>query len=212
MSQLTQGNPGEQFINYGTFMVLFMVIGVGGKYCSGKNTLCSYLEKEGWSVIDADLIGHQVLKDKSQEVTACFGKEILDEKGSIDRKKLGQIVFSSKKELVALEAIVHPVMYNRISELCTKHPKSVINAALLEKMNVYTLCSRIIWVESPLCLRIKRALRRDKAGICSVFKRIFSQRKLKSKHLRKNVDIYTIRNGINSDLQTQALSFLNSMI
>ncbi|MBN1647084.1 MAG: dephospho-CoA kinase [Spirochaetales bacterium] len=188
-----------------------MVIGVSGKYCSGKNRLCSLLEARGWKQIDVDKLGHRALVEKRGRVTAEFGTSILAADGSIDRQRLGRIVFSGPRRMRRLEAIIHPLMYTWTEESCAVGSDTVINAAMLYRMQLYRLCDRVIWVSAPLSVRIQRAMQRDGLSLFKVLKRTVFQRKLKSKHLRRIVDIYTIRNDGKTDLSSELDSFLESI-
>ena len=80
-----------------------MVIGLTGGIGAGKSTILNILKKEfGFTVIETDRIAHELMEKGQpvyEEITACFGREILDEKQQIDRRKLGAIVFEQKKML-----------------------------------------------------------------------------------------------------------------
>ena len=122
-----------------------MVIGVTGKYCSGKNVVSGILRKQGFTEIDVDKIGHQVLAAEKKAVTDTLGRRILDRAGKIDRKKLADIVFKSKKNRIKLEAILHPLMKKRIQTIIKNNNNNfVINAALLFQMQLDRLCDFII--------------------------------------------------------------------
>ncbi len=185
-----------------------MVIGVSGKYCSGKNTVSGILEDRGWKVLDADKLGHEALIHQKARITEAFTESILGENGEIDRNKLGKIVFSDKRALKKLERIVHPWMYEQCRDFSLKHDRAVINAAVIYKMGVHKLCSTVIWVTASLPVRIGRALKRDGMPLALVLQKIWAQRKLKPKYLSKDVDIYIMRNDRRGDLPSQVDSFL----
>ena len=69
-----------------------MIIGVTGGIGAGKSTVCAVFEKAGARVIDADAIGHEVLRDPIviRNLTDVFGRKILDADGQIARRKLGK--------------------------------------------------------------------------------------------------------------------------
>ena len=91
------------------------VIGIIGGICSGKSTVAAQFEKLGCAVIDADKLAHDALFEPSvkKKITELFGDQILDSKGDIDRKKLGQLVFSDKNELSSLNMIIHRVVLDK---------------------------------------------------------------------------------------------------
>ena len=89
-----------------------MVIGIFGKSGCGKSTVCEYLRKKGFYVIDADKLGHKILKKGEEgykKVVDAFGDSFLDENLEIDRKKLGKYIFENKKADI-LSSISHPII------------------------------------------------------------------------------------------------------
>ena len=86
-------------------------IGLTGGIASGKSWVASQLRELDFRVLDADLAGHRLIEPGAaayDEVLREFGKEILGEGNSVDRKKLGTIVFADPKKLAKLNAILHP--------------------------------------------------------------------------------------------------------
>ena len=114
-------------------MLAGMVIGVSGKYCSGKDTAVRFLGEEGFREIDVDRIGHGVLEELKEEIAAEFGSSILDARKNVDRGKLGSVVFADRAKLSKLESIVHPLMVDRVKEQMGGE-KTAINAAVLFRM------------------------------------------------------------------------------
>lgn len=117
-------------------------VGLTGGIGSGKSTAAAILSDLGAYVIDADRVGHAVYEPGTpgwQQVVAAFGDDILGPDGTIDRKRLGGVVFSSAEQLERLNAIVHPLIRtavdDRISELQRggqRQPIVVEAAVLLE--------------------------------------------------------------------------------
>jgi dephospho-CoA kinase len=95
-------------------------VGLSGGIGSGKSTASRLLREEGYTVIDADIIAKEAVAKGSAglaSVVALFGKGILKHDGSLDRKKIAEIVFANPKNLQQLENIIHPVVQTRVSEL-----------------------------------------------------------------------------------------------
>ena len=93
-----------------------LVIGLTGGIGSGKSTISRYLEELGAGVIDADKVGHEALKPGTaawRDVVEAFGEGVIDPKGEIDRKKLGQVVFGDSEARNTLNKI----MWSRIWEM-----------------------------------------------------------------------------------------------
>ncbi|MBI9108471.1 MAG: dephospho-CoA kinase [Spirochaetales bacterium] len=190
-----------------------MVIGLSGKYCSGKNAAATIFEGMQIPSIDVDKLGHLALESEIGRIEKEFGSRVIQEEESckggaaartVDRKALGEIVFAEPEKLKALESIIHPWMVSeterRIREYTSGGSRHiVINAAILFKMGLHSHCHCVVWVEAPLYMRIIRALNRDPLNLPAVLKRIYAQRKLKPKPLEKYVDIYRIVNKSGMD-------------
>lgn len=92
-------------------------IGLVGGIGSGKTTVASLLEEMGARVIHADAVGHDVYRPNTpgwHALVAAFGEGIIGVGGTIDRKKLGAIVFADHSQLLRLNAIVHPLIGEEI--------------------------------------------------------------------------------------------------
>lgn len=139
------------------------IIGVTGRAGSGKTVFARALAKELKAFhIAADETGHEALDACKDELIERFGKRILNEEtGAINRTALGAIVFENENERIALEAIVHPYMVNHIvaiSENTIAHV--IIDAALLFRMGLNTICRTVIYITAPEDVCIKRLMHR----------------------------------------------------
>jgi dephospho-CoA kinase len=111
------------------------VIGLTGGIGSGKSTVAKVLEDEGAVVLSADLTGHEVYlpgKPAYGEIIEAFGREVVAEDGTIDRKKLGPIVFSDPANLAKLNAITHPRMKEMMRERLGNIARGGASYAILE--------------------------------------------------------------------------------
>ena len=140
------------------------MLGLFGRYASGKTTVAKIFAESGYEIIEVDHLGHQALIDKKREIINVFGKNILAADGSIDRKQLGEIVFNSDKALSRLESIVHPAMCDRVRQLIAESnsKRILISAAILHKMKLDTLCDKVIQVTAPTEMLIEWGMKRDK--------------------------------------------------
>ncbi len=115
------------------------VIGLTGGIGSGKSTVSRMLEEKGAVVLSADTTGHEVYLPGSaawQEVVDAFGREVVAADGSIDRKKLGAIVFADEAALRRLNGLTHPRMRELMRAKLAREeaagtPLVVLEAALL---------------------------------------------------------------------------------
>jgi len=192
------------------------IIGITGKCCTGKNEAAEYLQRSGWHVIDVDRTGHHALAIEKDRLVERFGPKIVAPDGSVDRRVLGGIVFNSRKELQALESIVHPRMRGMVrseAEQYRGNGRNVcINAALLFPMQLHTICEHVVRVRAPLCVRICRARRRDGLKLNQIVRRFAAQRRLFSKKLTRNVDMYNVWNSADREaLYSEIREFLKSI-
>lgn len=134
------------------------VIGIYGLICSGKSSFSKLLAKELKALyIDADIIGHEALINKKEELIEEYSNGILDGSGNIDRKKLGKIVFRNSKKLRKLEKITYSYIENEVYKLINSTEKDiVIEAALIMRSEIYKMCNSLIYVNSKTCDIIKR--------------------------------------------------------
>jgi dephospho-CoA kinase len=196
------------------------VVGVAGGCCAGKDQVTAWLLQRGWHEINVDRIGHEALAANHTQIVAAFGPTILDERGTIDRRSLGTVVFSDQKQLGRLESIVHPWMRAAVEEEITSwrtaavaseawnggnegdggsHDESphglVINAAILFHMGLDEFCDTIILVTAPLITRIRRARERDRLGFRDICRRLWTQRHLNTQARAATADTIIVENG-----------------
>ena len=141
-----------------------LVIGLTGNIATGKSTILKYLIEKCATIIDADKLGHRVIEPGGpayDAVVRAFGKEILREDGTIDRKKLGKIVFSNPLDLGRLEKIVHPKIFELGKQEIADNESPVIileAIKLLEAGLMSTLCDEIWVVTSSFATQLRRLL------------------------------------------------------
>ena len=104
-------------------------IGLTGNIATGKTTVGRMLEALGAELLDADRIAHEVIEPGGpayDEVIETFGPEILRDDRTIDRRRLGRIVFNDATALRTLESIVHPPVIRRIDALIERSTAPVV--------------------------------------------------------------------------------------
>jgi dephospho-CoA kinase len=139
------------------------VIGVVGGIGSGKSQVAAILARHGGRVIAADDFGHEALRQPElrQRIVARWGRELLDEHGEVQRRKLAAIVFSTPEERKALEGIVHPWITERIREEIARAkqddvPFIVLDAAVMLEAGWNDVCDHLIYVDAPAEVRLQR--------------------------------------------------------
>jgi dephospho-CoA kinase len=135
-----------------------ITIGLTGGIGAGKSATAKILVELGAPVIDADEVGHAVYRPGEtahRELVDAFGKDILATDGTIDRKRLGALVFSDPRALRRLNAIVHPKIFERLRaavgamrERGERRP-IIIEAAVLIEAGWEGLCQEVWLVTAP---------------------------------------------------------------
>ena len=147
-----------------------LLVGLTGGIASGKSTVIQYLIDKGYAVIDADKLGHRVLDPGTpgfQKVVETFGKKILHPNGTVDRRKLGKIVFANPLCLMQLNKISHPMIAklieNEYDNLVSNSPNKIVflEAALLIEANWHKVCGQIWVVTLSPEIAIQRLQKRD---------------------------------------------------
>lgn len=140
-----------------------LVVGVTGAPAAGKSTVARFLAEAGCSVIDVDRLGHAVLDlDPVRDTIAAeFGAEVVGSDGRLDRALLAAKAFRDEAGMERLEALVHPIVRERIdSEIAAARatgPRAIIiDAALLFEGTLHALCDITVVVHAPEDLRAQR--------------------------------------------------------
>ena len=165
-----------------------IVIGVTGSIASGKSYVLSQIKNKGYSVIDCDQISRDITKKGNEgfkPVTDEF--PYFDEKGELDRKKLGSIIFENKNERIKLNNILHPIIYEKCKKELEKLDGLIfLDAPLLYEANFDTLCDDVICVYVTNDVQQQRLMKRDNLTKEEAIKRIESQLSNKIKLSKSN--------------------------
>jgi dephospho-CoA kinase len=183
-------------------------IGLTGGIGSGKSTVSQILSELGAFVIDADKVGHEIYlpgKEAWQQVTAAFGRDILAPDQTIDRKKLGALVFGSDEARKKLNGIVHPLMFQDIDRRIKAkraegftHP-IVVEAAILIEANWLPLADEVWLVVTNKTVVIDRVATQRGMAAKDTEARIASQ--LSDSERRKHAQVVIENDGSLEELQ-----------
>ncbi len=185
-------------------------IGLTGGIGSGKSTVSKILADLGAFVIDADKVGHEIYlpgKGAWQQISAAFGQDILAEDQTIDRKKLGALVFNSADALKQLNTIVHPIMFKEIEQrIRAKRDEGyaspiVVEAAILIEANWLLLADEVWVVVTDKNTVIDRVAEQRGMAPKDTEARIASQ--LSNQERLKYATVVIHNNGSLEDLQLQ---------
>jgi dephospho-CoA kinase len=137
-----------------------MIIGITGYIGVGKSTAAEILSKQniiskqGFKIIDVDKLGHELLQngEVKNNLIGEFGEKILGRDLNIDRKKLGELVFSNTELLQKLNGIVHSRLREKLKEIIrdikAKNENAIIDVALLTELKINYLCDKIILIKA----------------------------------------------------------------
>ena len=158
-------------------------IGLTGGIGTGKSSVSTIMRDCGADLIDADLLGHEAYSIGTSgwhQVVKVFGDHILATDGSIDRGSLGRIVFRDRAEMVRLNNVLHPIIYEILKDKVRQVQEDgsavvVVEAAVLIEAQWQSLFDQVWVVKSDEETVIKRLLGRNGFDRNEACKRIVSQ-------------------------------------
>jgi len=142
-----------------------LVVGVTGGIGAGKSTVSRIMAELGATVLDADAIAREVLRDDPDLVKALartFGEDLLAPDGSLDRRELGRRAFGDSRSLERLNNLMHPPILARTRRLLDGMREQgysgivVLDAALLVECRALDLVDRLVVVTAPERIRHRR--------------------------------------------------------
>ncbi|WP_091484342.1 dephospho-CoA kinase [Gracilibacillus orientalis] len=147
-----------------------LIIGLTGNIATGKSTISNMFQaKYQIPVIDADIVSREVVEPGEQaleEIVATFGEDILLENGTLNRKKLGAIIFQDQNKREKLNAIVHPAVRNKMlskkEELLRQGNQTIVmDIPLLFENNLTYLVEKTIVVYASEHIQLQRLMERN---------------------------------------------------
>jgi len=147
-----------------------LLLGVTGGIASGKSTVVNMLKDLGAPVVDFDLIARKVVEPGQpalRDIVEYFGKQVLQEDGTLDRKKVGAIVFRDMERRKKLESFVHPrmreVVAQEVNEHAAKDPNAIIqvDVPLMIELNLQHRFHKLLVVYVSPEVQIERLAKRD---------------------------------------------------
>ena len=156
-----------------------MNIGITGSIACGKSTVSDYLIAKGYTIIDADKLGHVALtsNDVKRKLAEKFSDEIL-ENNEISREKLGKLVFGNDDNLKILNSIIHPKIKELILKLQEEHKDEnlvFLDIELLFEANFVDLVEKVVVVYVDEDVQLERLMTRNSLSKEEALKRIESQ-------------------------------------
>ena len=143
------------------------IVGVTGSSGAGKDTLCEILEnKYNAEIVDADKIARKLSKKGTmylKSIVDCFGSNIINRQGELNRKKLASIIFEDEKKREELNRLTFIYVVDEIKRQINKLKKDIIvvNAPLLFESNLNQICDFVIAIIADKDVQIERIMKRD---------------------------------------------------
>ena len=171
------------------------IVGLTGGISSGKSTVSSYLKQLKIPVIDADEVARKVVEPNSQgarEIRKTFGSDVFEEDGSLNRQKLGALIFSNAENRQKLDDLLQPLIKIMILDEIEEYRQKgetmiVLDLPLLFEKYYEELCEEIIVVYIPKELQLERLMKRNQYTKQEALSRIDSQLSIEEKRKRATV-------------------------
>ena len=154
-------------------------MGITGSIACGKSTVSDYLKEKGYTIIDADKLGHVALtsEDVKRRLSETFGANILVN-NEISREVLGKLVYGNDNNLKKLNNIIHPKIKELILKLQEEHENEdlvFLDIALLYEANFVDLVEKVVVVYVDEDVQLERLMMRNSLPKEEALKRIESQ-------------------------------------
>lgn len=188
-----------------------LLVGLTGGIASGKSLVSGVFRRLGAHIIDADRIVHDLLSPDEpawNEIVAHFGPSILSPDRTIDRRRLGSIVFGNEQERGWLNALLHPRVFEayhaQVKRLCADTPDRIIvfDAALLIETGYHARMDKVVVVYATEDQQRERLMQRNGFTETEVRERMVSQIPLAEK--RGYADHVIENTGDRDDTERQA--------
>ncbi|MCR8630944.1 dephospho-CoA kinase [Paenibacillus radicis (ex Xue et al. 2023)] len=192
-----------------------MNIGLTGGIACGKSTVSNMLVQRGAMLVDADRIAREVVEPGSpvlEQIAERFGQEVLLEDGTLNRKKLGEMVFGNQAALKDLQDMMHPsiraLLRQRMKDYEQQHPDKlvVVDVPLLYESGLQSMFEEVMVVYIPRNVQMDRLVLRDGLSLEQAEKRLQAQMDIEQK--KALADILINNEGSLPQTEEQVEQFL----
>ncbi|GKV66874.1 MULTISPECIES: dephospho-CoA kinase [unclassified Sporosarcina] len=193
-----------------------MIIGLTGSIASGKSTVANMLREKGYPIVDADVIARKVVEPGSRlldEIQSVFGKEVIREDGSLNREKLGNVVFVDENKRRRLNELMHPAIRGEMVRQKEQYIEQgfstvIMDIPLLFESKLHSYVEKILVVSVRKELQKQRLMARNKLSDEEADARIASQLDLETKE--QGADAVIHNNGTIEETEQQLNRILAS--
>lgn len=193
-----------------------MIIGLTGSIASGKSTVANMLREKGYPIVDADVIARVVVELGSpllNDIRTAFGQEVFLEDGSLNREKLGSIVFGDEMKRRQLNELLHPAIREEMIRQKEQYVEQgystvIMDIPLLFESKLHSYVEKIMVVSVTKELQKQRLIARNELSDAEADARIASQLDMKIKE--KGADAVIHNNGTIQETEQQLIRILDS--
>ena len=180
--------------------MMILIIGITGSIACGKSLVSNYLQEKGYTIIDADKIGHTALENDEvkKQLVNKFGKSILKD-NEVNRVTLGKLVFENNENLKELNNIIHPQIRKNISEQIQVHKNEklvFVDVPLLFEAKFDDLVEKIIVISLDEKIQLERLMNRNSLSKEEALQRIKSQIPVREK---EKLGDYVVDNSLTQE-------------
>jgi dephospho-CoA kinase len=167
-----------------------LLVGVTGGIGSGKSVVSSMLAELGSPMIDFDLLARRVVEPDQpawRDIVSFFGEQVINEDRTLNRERLGAIVFSDLEQRKKLESFTHPrigeLFMAEVQAIRSRQPDAIIQVAipLLIETNMQFMFDHLLVVHVPVAVQLERLMARDRLSRGDAEARLRAQMPLEDK-------------------------------
>lgn len=194
------------------------ILGLTGGIATGKSTVSRYFFEKGYAVVDADVVARRVVEPGTEglaSIVAQFGTEIIQTDGTLNREKLGAMIFADAKKRETLNSLLsdlirRAIMADTATLVNANQPLIVLDIPLLYEAGYETHCDAVMVVYTTEEVQRKRLMGRNNLSEEEALNRIASQEPIEAK--KNRADIVIDNNGTLNDTYEQVETWLKNNI
>ena len=194
------------------------ILGLTGGIATGKSTVSRYFSDKGFAVVDADVVARRVVEPGTEglaNIVAHFGTEIIQTDGTLNREKLGAMIFADAKKRETLNSLLsdlirRAIMADTATLVNANQPLIVLDIPLLYEAGYETHCDAVMVVYTTEEVQRKRLMGRNNLSEEEALNRIASQEPIEAK--KNRADIVIDNNGTLNDTYEQVETWLKNNI
>ena len=194
------------------------ILGLTGGIATGKSTVSRYFSDKGYAVVDADVVARRVVEPGTEglaNIVAHFGTEIIQKDGTLNREKLGAMIFSAAEKRETLNNLLsaqirRTIMADTETLVNANQPLIVLDIPLLYEAGYETHCDAVMVVYTTEAVQLERLMARNNLTEEEALNRIASQEPIETK--KDRADIVIDNNGPLNHTYEQVETWLKNNI